>query len=722
MRYLKLYAMLLLAVLLLPGCGEKKVYRIGVSQCSSDDWRSKMNDEMLREIMLRDNAEIEIRSADDNNEKQIADIRYFAENGFDIVIAAPNEAAPLTPVIKDVYERGIPVIIFDRDIVGDTYTARIGANDYGIGGQAARYGRHLIKGDVNVIEIQGRKGSTPTDQRHSGFVDAVKGTHGMEIIASEHGNWNMEDAMALVDSLLDVYPQTNMIYAHNDRMAIGASQVARSRGRGDIKIIGIDAAPEIGIRAVADSVIDATFLYPTEGNRVVRTALSILDGKPFERDVVLPLSSAVDKSNADILLLQNESLREETEKMKTLKGQVDEYWKRHSAQTTLMYAAVVILVLLSGVIFLLLRAFWQRRRHQEILETKNLQLEQERDKQVMLNRQLNEATQSKLAFFTNVSHDLRTPLTLIAEPVEQLASAANLTPQQHSLMSIAARNVKILKRLINEILDFRKFENGKMELYLTEVDFGRLVREWGESFLALARKRRIKLELDICAEGEAELALDVEKMERVFFNLMGNAFKYTPDNGSISFRCTCSPSQLCFSVADTGKGIPSEDLGKIFDRFFQVDKVNPQGSGIGLSLAKAFVELHGGEISVESELGKGTEFEVSIPVRHVGVESVDVNSSVGTESGFCDETVSVESEIPATEGTGAADKPLLLVIDDNADIRALLSASMKDEYCVITAPDGAQGIRMAAKYVPDLVVCDVMMPGMDGMECSKNKG
>ena len=718
MRYLKLYAMLLLAVLLLPGCGEKKVYRIGVSQCSSDDWRSKMNDEMLREIMLRDNAEIEIRSADDNNEKQIADIRYFADNGFDIVIAAPNEAAPLTPVIKDVYERGIPVIIFDRDIVGDTYTARIGANDYGIGGQAARYGRHLIKGDVNVIEIQGRKGSTPTDQRHSGFVDAVKGTHGMEIIASEHGNWNMEDAMALVDSLLDVYPQTNMIYAHNDRMAIGASQVARSRGRGDIKIIGIDAAPEIGIRAVADSVIDATFLYPTEGNRVVRTALSILDGEPFERDVVLPLSSAVDKSNADILLLQNESLREETEKMKTLKGQVDEYWKRHSAQTTLMYAAVVILVLLSGVIFLLLRAFWQRRRHQEILETKNLQLEQERDKQVMLNRQLNEATQSKLAFFTNVSHDLRTPLTLIAEPVEQLASAANLTPQQHSLMSIAARNVKILKRLINEILDFRKFENGKMKLHLTEVDFGRLVREWSESFLVLARKRRIKLELDICAEGEAVLALDVEKMERVFFNLMGNAFKYTPDNGSISFRCTCSPSQLCFSVADTGKGIPSEDLGKIFDRFFQVDKVNPQGSGIGLSLAKAFVELHGGEISVESELGKGTEFEVSIPVRHVGVESVDVNSPAGTESGFCDETVSVESEISATEGTGASDgKPLLLVIDDNADIRALLSVSMKDEYCVITAPDGAQGIRMAVKYVPDLVVCDVMMPGMDGMEC-----
>ena len=321
---------------------------------------------------------------------------------------------------------------------------------------------------------------------------------------------------------------------------------------------------------------------------------------------MLPLSSAVVKSNADSLLLQNESLREETEKMKTLKGQVDEYWKRHSAQTTLMYAAVVILVLLSGVIFLLLRAFWQRRRHQAILETKNLQLEQERDKQVMLNRQLNEATQSKLAFFTNVSHDLRTPLTLIAEPVEQLASAANLTPQQHSLMSIAARNVKILKRLINEILDFRKFENGKMKLHLTEVDFGRLVREWSESFLALARKRRIKLVLDICAEGEAVLALDVEKMERVFFNLMGNAFKYTPDNGSIMFRCTCGSSQLGFSVADTGKGIPSEDLGKIFDRFFQVDKVNPQGSGIGLSLAKAFVELHGGEISVESELGKGT--------------------------------------------------------------------------------------------------------------------
>ena len=719
MRYLKLYILLSVTVFLLAGCGEKKIYRIGVSQCSSDDWRSKMNDEMSREIMLHDNAEIEIRSADDSSEKQIADIRYFADNGFDIIIAAPNEAAPLTPVIKEVYERGIPVIIFDRDILGDTYTARIGANDYGIGGQAARYGRHLIKGDVNVIEIQGLKGSTPTEQRHSGFVDDVAREHGMTILASEHGNWNMDDAMQLTDSLIDAYPQVNLIYAHNDRMAIGASQVARAHGRDDIRIIGIDAAPEIGIQAVADSVIDATFLYPTEGNRVVRTALSILNGEPFEREVVLPLSSAVDKSNADILLLQNESLRDETAKMKTLKGQVDEYWKRHSAQTTLMYAAVVILVLLSGVVFLLLRAFWQRRRHQEILEAKNIQLEQERDKQMMLNRQLNEATQSKLVFFTNVSHDLRTPLTLIAEPVEQLASAANLTPQQHSLMSIANRNVKILKRLINEILDFRKFENGKMDLCLAEVDFGRLVREWSESFLAVARKRRIKLGIDICSEGEAVLALDVEKMERVFFNLMGNAFKYTPDNGTIRFCCRCDGEQLRFSVADTGKGIPPEDVRKVFDRFFQVDKVHPQGSGIGLSLAKAFVELHGGEISVESELGKGTEFAVSIPVRHVDASAVDAGSSSAAGYDLCDVVVPMGEETPVSGAAADTDKPLLLVIDDNADIRALLSALMQDEYSVITAPEGAQGVRMAAKYVPDLIICDVMMPGMDGMECCR---
>ena len=153
-------------------------------------------------------------------------------------------------------------------------------------------------------------------------------------MASVPGNWNKEDAVPVTDSLLNVYPDVDLIYAHNDRMAIGASEVAKRRGLHDIRIIGIDAAPNIGIQAVADSVIDATFLYPTEGHRLIQTALAILKNQPYTKETMLPLSSAVDLSNADILLLQNETLTQETGKMKLLKAQIDDYWAQHSSQTS----------------------------------------------------------------------------------------------------------------------------------------------------------------------------------------------------------------------------------------------------------------------------------------------------------------------------------------------------------------------------------------------------
>lgn len=708
-----IYLITIFISITLAACSDGKVYKIGVSQCSQDDWRSKMNDEINREIMLHEDATVEIRSADDNNSKQIADIRYFVDNGFDIIIVSPNEAEALTPAIKEIYEKGIPVITFDRNIIGDSYTANIGVDDMGIGRQAAHYAFHIIQGQPKVIEIFGLRGSTPAENRHKGFAEELKAKGG-KLIASEPGNWNKEDAIPVVDSLLRIYPDVNLIYAHNDRMAIGASEVAHRMGRDDIKIIGIDAAPEIGIRAVADSVIDATFLYPTEGHRLIQTALAILKGEPYNRNVQIPASSAVDLSNADILLLQDEGLKEETRKLKILKGKIDDYWARHSSQTFLFYASIAIIVLLFGVIFLVLRAFWQHRRHQTALMGQNKLLEEQRDMQKSLNEKLQDATQSKLMFFTNVSHDLRTPLTLIAEPVAQLSNASNLTPRQQSLVRIADKNVKILLRLINQILDFRKYENGKLDLHLSEIDFGRAISEWMEAFYPVARKRDIKLSLDAPEDTPVITALDVEKIERVFFNLISNAFKYTPDNGSITVSYRTTGDNITIKVCDTGEGISERDLGNIFDRFYQVDRVHPKGSGIGLSLAKAFVELHGGSISVKSTLNKGSVFTVVLPMRHISA-----NATTSPERNITDKEVIAELCTPESEISFDADKPLLLVIDDNKDILCLINTLLQDTYNIITAPNGREGLRLAAKYVPDLIICDVMMPVMDGMECCR---
>lgn len=707
------HCLILGIIFILWGCTESKTYRIGVSQCSQDDWRAKMNDEINREIMFHEDAVAEIRSADDSSAKQIADIRYFVDNGFDIIIVSPNEAEALTPIIKEVYEKGIPVVIFDRNINGDTYTARIGVDDRGLGRSAAHYALHLSGKGAKAIEIYGLKGSTPAEGRHEGFVSEFE-KNGGTLLTSVASNWNKEDAEAAVDSLLEIYSDVDLIYAHNDRMAIGASEVARRHGRRDIRIIGIDAAPNIGIKAVADSVIDATFLYPTEGHRLIQTALAILKNEPYKKETILPVFSAVDLTNADILLLQNEALKEETGKMKLLKAQVDDYWAQHSSQTSLFYASIAIIVLLFGVGFLLLRAYWQRSRHQKELMARNRLLEEEKNKQTQLNEQLRIATQSKLVFFTNVSHDLRTPLTLIAEPVAQLAEAGNLTPQQSTLIRIANKNIKILQRLINQILDFRKYENGKLGLTLTETDFSRAVGDWMESFYSVARKRDIKLTLvGPAQETPVVMAIDVEKIERVFFNLLSNAFKYTPDNGSITVSYESDGDNLTFRVADTGEGISARDLGNIFDRFYQVDRINPKGSGIGLSLAKAFVELHGGSISVESTLNVGTEFTVKLPVRHVSETVAEADRTIAREDAGA-ELDNIESDFTFDEN-----KPLVLIIDDNRDIQKLVGELLAPDYNIIAAPNGREGVRLAARYVPDLIICDVMMPVMDGLECCR---
>ena len=274
--------------------------------------------------------------------------------------------------------------------------------------------------------------------------------------------------------------------------------------------------------------------------------------------------------------------------------------------------------------------------------------------------------------------------------------------------------MRILKRLINQILDFRAFENGKLEANLVETNFASSLREWVGAFTGIARKKNIRLDIHIPDNEDFTMAVDLEKMERVVYNLMSNALKYTPENGTVSFSCNREEEKMTFSVRDTGPGIKPEDREKIFDRFFQVDKVHPKGSGIGLSLVKAFVELHGGEIALRSEAGSGSEFTVTIPVRHVERLENPVSGNITRDD--------IEKELGEIEYNATEfmeNKPIILVIDDNEDIRALLNQMLGNEYNVMTASDGKEGLRLAVRYTPDLVVCDVMMPVMDGLECCR---
>lgn len=719
---------LLLSILCLAGilmsCTQKHTrYRIGVSQCSDDEWRHKMNNEIVREALFYDGVEVEIRTAKDNNRNQIADIKYFIDKKVDLLIVAPNEAAAITPVVEKAYRQGIPVVVIDRKILSDKYTAFVGADNYEIGKDVGQYILNRLHGKGKVLEITGLEGSTPAMERHKGLTDVLKEEPGIEITASVDGAWLQSVAGEKMDSVFQTNKNIDLVFAQNDRMAIGAYLSARQQQlEKEMLFVGIDALPgkEYGVEQIINGVLDATFIYPTGGDKVVQVAMDILEKRPYERDTKLS-TALVDKTNARVMQLQTDHITEQDGKIERLNNQVNEYLSRYSAQTMFLYACLIILLLFAALLAIIVRAYWTKNRMNMELSRQKKKLEEQRDQLISLSKQLEEATHAKLVFFTNVSHDFRTPLTLVADPVEQLLEDKALTPRQQFLLKVVHKNVHILLRLVNQILDFRKYENDKLELVRANMNLRVQLQEWSHSFQTLALKKHIHFVLEVNDDrADYLMAVDAEKMERVYFNLLSNAFKFTPENGTITVTLSTLTKEeggryARLVVADTGSGISVQHIRHIFDRFYQID-VNHAGSGIGLALAKAFVELHGGEITVDSVEGKGTVFTVDIPMTVVEEPSADlVQEPRITQQTVVEELEDMETE----EQIPDENKECILIIDDNADVRDYVKSLLKEEYTVIEAPDGRAGLKKAMKYVPDAIICDVMMPVMDGLECCR---
>ena len=719
---------LLLSILCLAGilmsCTQKHTrYRIGVSQCSDDEWRHKMNNEIVREALFYDGVEVEIRTAKDNNRNQIADIKYFIDKKVDLLIVAPNEAAAITPGVEKAYRQGIPVVVIDRKILSDKYTAFVGADNYEIGKDVGQYILNRLHGKGKVLEITGLEGSTPAMERHKGLTDVLKEEPGIEITASVDGAWLQSVAGEKMDSVFQTNKNIDLVFAQNDRMAIGAYLSARQQQlEKEMLFVGIDALPgkEYGVEQIINGVLDATFIYPTGGDKVVQVAMDILEKRPYERDTKLS-TALVDKTNARVMQLQTDHITEQDGKIERLNNQVNEYLSRYSAQTMFLYACLIILLLFAALLAIIVRAYWTKNRMNMELSRQKKKLEEQRDQLISLSKQLEEATHAKLVFFTNVSHDFRTPLTLVADPVEQLLEDKALTPRQQSLLKVVHKNVHILLRLVNQILDFRKYENDKLELVRANMNLRVQLQEWSHSFQTLALKKHIHFVLEVNDDrADYLMAVDAEKMERVYFNLLSNAFKFTPENGTITVTLSTLTKEeggryARLVVADTGSGISVQHIRHIFDRFYQID-VNHAGSGIGLALAKAFVELHGGEITADSVEGKGTVFTVDIPMTVVEEPSADlVQEPRITQQTVVEELEDMETE----EQIPDENKECILIIDDNADVRDYVKSLLKEEYTVIEAPDGRAGLKKAMKYVPDAIICDVMMPVMDGLECCR---
>ena len=726
-----------LLLIMLVGCSSNNArkYVIGVSQCSDDIWRDKLNNELKMGEYLNDSLTVRLASSNDDSKKQIQQINQFIDEGVNLLIVSPNQLKTISPAINRAHEKGIPVILFDRKSSSQNYTAFIGCDNFSIGKLMGTFIAQRLNGKGRVVEVRGLEGSSPAIDRHRGFMAALKDYPGIQVVASESGDWKQDSGEKAMRRILQKVQDFDYVFSHNDRMAAGAIKVARVIAPSRIyKFTGVDAMANDGggLDMVRDGVMEASCLYPTKGDEVIALAMNILRHRPYQRDNYLH-TSIITKENALLTLMQEQDAERQKANLSTLHERVDQYLTEYHSQRVLLIILVVFLMVVIIASALVFRGYVVKVRLNEELSRKNEEQKKMNAELKRLNEEVMELTHSRLVFFTNISHELRTPLTLIADPVEMLLEDTKIKGKSRELLKMVQRNAIALQQLVGSILDFRKIQNGKMELKLYRFDIVKALTMWTGDFQLTAERKQIKLHLDVEGfTGSHEMVADKEKLARIVFNLLSNALKYTPSGGDIYVSLRDEDSMLRIDVRDTGKGIAKEEAQKVFERFFQA-KGAASGTGIGLALVKSFVDLHHGSAKVESEVGKGSDFIVLIPreqeaggqVIHDDTENVDNSISVSSSDGKNGVNESVLQYIDDGNKhsgklqqviTDQANKPTLLIIDDNNDIRQYERTLLQDDYFVLEASDGKEGLELAKKEVPDLVICDVMMPVMDGLE------
>ena len=688
-----------LTLIVLCGCtssGKQKKHVIGLSQCMLDDaWRQAMINDMRIEASNYDDVEIIIKDAQNNNETQIQQIRDLIRQKVDVLIISPYQSEPITAVAEEAYRAGIPTIITDRKVNTDQYTSFVGANNYEIGLAAGNYAAHYLPPNAIILEIWGLTQTSPAQERHKGFVDALREREDLSFRKIE-GQWLVDTARMELRKL-EHPEQIDFVYAHNDMMAIAAREYFMAwdsiRGR-DLRIIGVDAVAGAGLEAVEDRRINASFLYPTGGEQVIRTAMRIIQGEPVDK--FIPLRTApVDHQSARTLLLQADQLQKYKQRIEAQRSRIDGlsdrfYFLRNSLG--------VISLLMIGFIALSIYAFYINRK-----------MRQANRKLISLNAEMKEVTAQKLQFFTNVSHEVRTPLSLILAPLDRLIVSLRESPYASDLRLIQ-KNANRLLRVINQILDFRKVEGKQEKLAVREIDLVPFVGEIKSYFDSMASVRAISYTFTSSIK-QCTLWIDPDLLERVFFNLLSNAFKFTPEGGSVRIELTEEGDRVFIQVIDTGSGIRPANLPHLFDRFYTEDR--SMGTGIGLHLVKEYIHMHGGEIHVESEPGQRTTFTVCLRKGKAHFEDSDLMETSVSHQAY------EASRLDDSETKEILSKTYpytILITEDDDEVRCFLERELSLHFKIRTAANGKDALRVLEEEEISLVVSDVMMPEMNGFE------
>lgn len=426
----------IVAIICFSCTNRKPKYVIGVSQCSEDIWRDWQNSEMMLESTLHEGVELRFTTARDDSKRQTQQIDSLVDSGIQLLIVAPNQLASVTPAIDRAYDKGIPVIVFERKTDSPKFTAFVSADNYEMGQVMGEYIDMRLKGKGRVMEILGLKGSSPAEERHKGFTDALKDS-GIEIVATLQSDWTEEKGYEVVKNYKGSLEDIDLVFAHNDRSALGARKAFLEAKVKKLPLFcGIDGLPgeNGGIQMVRDEILDASYIYPTRGDQLLQLALDILDGKPYKKEIMLT-SALVTSDNANVLMLESDEIVRQSQRLALLQEKADAYIQQLGTQRLITIMSVIMVILLLFSIVAIYYYFLQRAR---------------------LNEERNKMEREQLDFYTQVSHELRTPLTLIQGPLEELADikeAEKASPETKGLYNILRRNTYQLTDIINKMLD-----------------------------------------------------------------------------------------------------------------------------------------------------------------------------------------------------------------------------------------------------------------------------
>lgn len=432
-KHIILYVILLLLVFV--SCSDRRTV-IGVSQCSDDLWRQKVNREIKIGQYQYKNVDVVFASADNNGQRQARQIDSLVKAKVDLLVVAPSDVKTVAPAIERAYRAGIPVILYDRMIESTHYTAYIGTDNVAIGREVADYLAHQLQGRGTVVEITGERGSTPVADRHRGFMQGMKAFPQIQVVTLE-GDWNLAGAKKLMRQYMDAGKPVDAVFGHNDAEAWGAQQAAKEKNsEKQMLFVGIDGLPgeNQGVDLVAKGVMTASYIYPTKGEAIVPLAMNILQGKPYKRMNYFQ-SALVTAENAKLIDMQYKEIEDQTADLNTIYSSINEYMKMYRWQKIISILAVAV------VLLLLIMIFYRRK------------VRREKEK---LNEQRKQMADDKIAFFTNVSHQLRTPLTLVSGPLNRLMQADNYTEEQKMLLQVVSCNVGQLETLTADVLNFKE--------------------------------------------------------------------------------------------------------------------------------------------------------------------------------------------------------------------------------------------------------------------------